>query len=301
MSINLNFKFNYLELRGFHICCVFGLTLLIQELFNFPRSGWTGFAVMTIYAGFDMSTTISRAFQRFWGMLLGLISGYFLWFLGHMDYRSLIILLPMTIFFAYFLAGKSYSTPTIFTVNGAVIGTGFFANSIDLAVSSFLIDYSICTLIALIIILLCEYFWFSRYRVSHLFIQEKQALALKELHFLFQLLNQRQIYRTQWFYGCIALNRSLGEINNLVHQVKLIDQTRAVKDDEAYVEFVTLSSKVFEQLKALYCAYLIKGCKQHQPIPIYIQVQHQLQLLQKMVPGAKFLGFSAKEIYANNP
>ncbi|WP_019216969.1 FUSC family protein [Legionella tunisiensis] len=73
----------------------------MQEWLRYPRAGWTGFAVMMIYAGFDNGTTIFRAYQRFLGVLLGLFSGYILWFIGHVDYRTLIIILPMTVFLLF--------------------------------------------------------------------------------------------------------------------------------------------------------------------------------------------------------
>ena len=128
MRRSLSFgKLSYRSLRAVQISMVLFFTIIIQQLFLFPRAGWIGFSVMMIYAGFDNGTTLFRAYHRFLGMFLGLFIGYVLWFFGHLDYRLLIIILPLTIYLAYFLAGHAYSIPTVFTVSTAVIGTGYFA------------------------------------------------------------------------------------------------------------------------------------------------------------------------------
>src|SRR5580704_9677724 len=184
MRLSLMFgKLIYRSLLGIQISIVFFFTIIVQELFHFPRAGWIGFAVMMIYAGFDNGTCILRAYHRFMGMVLGLFSGYLLWFLGHLDYRILIIIIPITIYFAYFLAEKAYSVPTVFTVNTSVIGTGYFDTSRStFPITYFLIDYLMCTVIAFAIILVFEYFWFRRYNLMNLFIKDTQADVVRKLY-----------------------------------------------------------------------------------------------------------------------
>ncbi|AHE66243.1 hypothetical protein Loa_00674 [Legionella oakridgensis ATCC 33761 = DSM 21215] len=185
---------DYRAVRGIQISVVFTFTIFVQEFLRYPRAGWTGFAVMMIYAGFDNGTTLSRAYQRFLGVLLGLLSGYFLWFLGHIDYRTLIILIPMTVYLAYFLVGRAYSIPTVFTVNTSIIGTGYFnPSSSSFSITSFLIDYLICTLIAFTIILVFEYFEFRRYHMMHRFIQDTQTEVVARLNKLTNLLNKKKL------------------------------------------------------------------------------------------------------------
>ena len=58
-------KLSYRSLRAVQISTVFCFTIIVQEGLRYPRAGWTGFAVMMIYAGFDIGTTILRADLRF--------------------------------------------------------------------------------------------------------------------------------------------------------------------------------------------------------------------------------------------
>jgi uncharacterized membrane protein YccC len=173
-SLGGNHRYNYRTIRGFQITTVFTFTIFLQEAIRYPHAGWTGFGVMMIYAGFDSGATISRAYQRFLGMLLGLESGYFLWVIGHLDYRTLIVLIPMTVFFAYYLVGEKYSAPTAFAVNTSIIGVGYFAYDSRFTITNFLIDYFICTLIAFVIIYLFETLWFSRYKMMMRFLDDKK-------------------------------------------------------------------------------------------------------------------------------
>ena len=58
-------RLSYRAMRGLQISIVFAFTIFVQEFLRFPRAGWTGFALMMIYAGFDNGATLSRAYNRF--------------------------------------------------------------------------------------------------------------------------------------------------------------------------------------------------------------------------------------------
>lgn len=289
-------KLSYKALRGLQISIVFAFTVLIQELFRYPHAGWTGFAVMMIYAGFDNGTTLLRAFHRFWGMILGLFTGYLLWFLGHLDYRTLLIIIPITIFLAYFLAGQAYSIPTVFTVNTAVIGTGFFSAHNDFSLTNFLVDYGVCTVIALAIIFIFEYFWFRRYHMMKCFIRDTQHDVIVHLKALLKLLNQDKIRRTKWYQNCINLNRSLLEVNTLVTNSQFeISSERAV--GEEFNQFVDLSNKIFMGLKSLYSAYYTKRYHKHDYYQLFQQVQLELTQLEAIVADGETFTISSGVIH----
>lgn len=284
-SLNLG-KLSYRSLRGIQISTVFFFTIIIQQLFHYPRAGWTGFAVMMIYAGFDNGTTILRAYHRFLGMLLGLFSGYLLWFLGHVDYRLLIIIIPITIYFAYFLAGQAYSVPTVFTVNTSVIGTGYFDTSgSSFNVTNFLIDYLICTVIAFAIILVFEYFWFSRYRLMDLFIKDTQTDVIRKLYRLIHLLNQDKIRRSDWFEGCITFTDSLFEMEKLARNSQFIISSQGVVREE-FNQFLVITNRIFINIKAL---YLATYTKRHRKYDFN-------RLLEKVHTDLKYLKILVKEV-----
>ena len=52
------------------------------------------------------------------------------------------------------------------------------------------------------------------------FIRDTQNEVLQHLSELVNLLNQDKIQRTKWYHSCVALNRSLNEVNNLVRNAQ---------------------------------------------------------------------------------
>ncbi|CEG56131.1 FUSC family protein [Legionella fallonii] len=276
-------RLSYRSLRGIQISVVFFFTIIVQELLHFPRAGWIGFAVMMIYAGFDNGTTILRAYHRFLGMLLGLLSGYLLWFLGHVDYRLLIIIIPITIYLAYFLAGQAYTVPTVFTVNTSVIGSGYFDTSRStFPLTYFLLDYLMCTVIAFAIILVFEYFWFRRYNVMSLFIKDTQADVIRKLYRLIHLLNQDKISRSDWFDACITYTDSLFEMDKLARNSQFLIISEGVLGDH-FNEFVALNNHIFIRLKALYLATYTKRRRKYDYNLLLQEVQADLKRLKILV------------------
>jgi len=278
---------DYRSMRGLQISIVFTFTIFIQEFFNYPRAGWTGFAVMMIYAGFDNGTTLLRAYHRFLGVLLGLLSGYLLWFIGHIDYRTLIIIIPVTVFLAYFLVGHAYSVPTVFTVNTAIIGTGYFDTHNLFSITFFLVDYFICTIIAFTIIVLFEYFWFRRFHMMRRFINDTQAEVISGLNRLVLLLNSNKIKRGDWFRSCIKLTGSIFAVNSLINNAQFeISSVQAVGGE--FNQFVELTNRIFIGLKALYLAQSTKRHHKFDYNKLFQQVQFDLAQLEKIVTDGQF-------------
>lgn len=281
-------KLSYRSLRAVQISTVFAFTIIVQQLLLYPRAGWIGFAVMMIYAGFDNGTTILRAYHRFWGMLLGLLSGYLLWFLGHIDYRLLLIIIPITIYFAYFLAGQAYSVPTVFTVNTSVIGTGYFDTSVGVfPLTYFLTDYLMCTLIAFVIILLFEYFWFSRYNLIHLFIEDNQAEMVRKLYHLVHLLNQNKVHRSDWFEACVAYTATLFEMERLAQNAQFIRRAKGTIGVE-FNQFLALNSQIFINLKALYISGYTKRHRKYDYNVLFEQTQKDLKSLKGLIRAERY-------------
>ncbi len=208
-----NMKFR--TIRAIHICIVFTTTLAIQEIFNFPRAAWTGFAVMMIYVGFDAGSTLRRTFHRFWGMLLGLFLSYILWFLGHIDYRILFFIVPIGVFFAYFSLGKLYMYPTIFTVTLTALGSDYYATD---AYSPlwFFSDYFICTVIALIICIVFEYFVFRGRNLTQKFYYELQQDITNTLNQIFVLATAKPMNKSKLLKHTIQVNTKILEYNVLL-------------------------------------------------------------------------------------
>ena len=92
----------YRATRAFQICIVYVTTLLIERLLQFNRAGWIGFVVMMIYVGFDSGASMNRTLHRFLGTMIGLLLSYFLWLLGLLDYRLIMTVIPIIVFFSFF-------------------------------------------------------------------------------------------------------------------------------------------------------------------------------------------------------
>jgi uncharacterized membrane protein YccC len=277
-----NKQLSYRTLRALQISTVFTFTIFLIELLRFPHAGWTGFAVMMIYAGFDNGTTLFRAYHRFLGVLLGLLSGYGLWFIGHLDYRLLILIFPVTIYLAYFLVGQAYSIPTVFTVNTSIIGTGYFDLQETFSLSFFLVDYFFCTVIAFAIILVFEHFWFSRYSMMNRFIYDTQIEALTALNHLVSLLEQDKIHRKTWFSGCLKLTSHLFEMSNLIQNNQFLMRSKQAVGDE-FSEFNELANKSFVGIKALYLAHHTKRHRKYDYLQLRSEVHEAVRRLSLLV------------------
>ena len=292
-------RLSYRAIRGLQICIVFSFTIFLQEWLRMPHAGWIGFSVMMIYVGFDHGTTLFRTFHRFWGMILGLISGFLLWFLGHVDFRLLILIIPITIFLAYFLVGHAYSVPTIFTVNTAVIGTGYFSTGLTTTVNSFIYDYTAATIVALAICVFFEYFIFRRYGLMQRFISDTQLQIIQQLKILLELLNHESISKIAWFNACIGLSQLLGEVNNLVRNSEFEYSAHKAVGNE-FNQFVTLTNQIFVNLKALYSAYYSPRYHKHDYNQVFNQVQAQLEQLESLINLSVDLTIKSGAIYNAN-
>jgi uncharacterized membrane protein YccC len=293
-------RLNYRSLRALRICTVFTFTVGFESILHIPHAGWVAFSVIMIYAGFDNGTTLFRAFHRFWGMLLGLFSGYVLWFIGHLDYRLLFIIIPCTIFLAYYLVGRAHSIPTIFAVNTAVIGNGYFFAHNDYAVTFFITDYAVCTVIGFAIVLAFEYFWFRHYRLMTHFIKDTQQELIEHLKELVTLLNQNKFKRGDFFRCCIKFNASLTNINNLARNSQFLLSAEEAVGDE-FQHFVTQTNRIFFELKALYSAYYTQRYHKHDYRQLFIQVQADLTTLEALLHESTTITIQSGVIHeANN-
>ncbi|OGT68712.1 MAG: hypothetical protein A3J38_07905 [Gammaproteobacteria bacterium RIFCSPHIGHO2_12_FULL_45_9] len=246
-------KLNYKEMRALHISVVFAFTIGLQQLFHFPRAGWIGFTVMLIYAGFDNGTTLLRAYHRFWGAMLGVMLAYVLCLWAHFDYRAVLIIMPMVVFFAYFFLGQAYSIPTTFTVSGAILAADFYFKYTRFNETPFMLDYAICTIIAFVIVFSFEFFWFSRYRLMRRFIIEKERDVLAHLKNLFHLLHEKNIKRPVWFKMCMGVTRTLAEVGELIRNSEFESSARDMVG-ESFNQFIQLTETTFVKLKAIYFA-----------------------------------------------
>ena len=178
MELSVSKIIVYRSVRALQICMVYATTLLIERLLQFPKAGWIGFVVMMIYVGFDAGASMHRTLHRFWGTLIGLLLSYFLWILGILDYRLMLTLIPIAVFFSFFSLGKFYSYPTIFTVTLTTLGTAYFTPA-DYSVSEFFFDYFRATFIAFLICMFFEGIVFKNKKMTQVFSKKRLNLKAK--------------------------------------------------------------------------------------------------------------------------
>lgn len=274
-------QFEYSFTRGVQISTVFAITVVVEELFRYPHAGWTGFVLMMIYAGFDNGTTLIRAYDHFLCVLIGVFMGYILWFVGHLDYRLLFFLIPLTIFYVFFWAGTVHNTPNI-TVATSIIAFGYFDTQSSFIVAFFIIDFTMCTLIAFSIILVCEHFWFSRYRLMHRFVRDIQGNVIDYLYVLVHLLEQPRIPRRDWFRACINFTNCLSEMNRLTLNAQFQASSAEAVGDQ-FNQFTALIHQIFIHLKALYIAHENVRHHQHDYNQLVEKIRAELLQLKSLV------------------
>ena len=175
---------DFRSIRALQICIVFAATLLLERLLGFSRAGWIGFVVMMIYVGFDAGSSLQRTFHRFWGTMIGLLLSYLLWWLGLLDYRLELTIIPIVVFFAFFSLGKFYAFPTIFTVTLTSLGTAYFSPT-NYDAYYFFFDYFRATLVAFIICIGFDGLFFKNAKITRAFHQDLRAQIVSVLQQLF--------------------------------------------------------------------------------------------------------------------
>lgn len=201
----------YRSERALQICIVFATTLLIERLLQFPKAGWIGFVVMMIYVGFDGGASMHRTLHRFWGTLIGLLLSYFLWLVGLLDYRLMLTVIPIVVFFSFFSLGKFYSYPTIFTVTLTSLGTAYFTPD-NYSVSEFFFDYFRATLIAFLICMVFEGVIFKNKGMTRVFGRNLEQTIVLELEQLLDMLTSQPLKHAHFLKVSAACHAKIQEM-----------------------------------------------------------------------------------------
>ena len=198
----------YRATRAFQICIVYVTTLLIERLLQFNRAGWIGFVVMMIYVGFDSGASMNRTLHRFLGTMIGLLLSYFLWLLGLLDYRLIMTVIPIIVFFSFFSLGKFYSYPTIFTVTLTSLGTAYFSPD-NYDAYYFFFDYLKATLIAFLICIFFEGIVFKDKNMSQVFHDAHHANILDNLEQLLTIATDENTKKTHFLKASAACHAKI--------------------------------------------------------------------------------------------
>lgn len=211
--------FDYRTTRALQICIVFLATLVIERLLNYNRAGWIGFVVMMIYVGFDSGASTHRTMHRFWGSILGLLLSYFLWQLGLLDYRLMLIVIPTVIFLAFFSLCKFYAYSTIFTVTLTFLGTAYFSPT-DYDAYYFFFDYFKSTVVAFFICFVFEGLIFRSSQLTKKFYNDLQRSIISELDHLYHLGVKRPANQNHFLRGSATCRVRINELHTFEQTAK---------------------------------------------------------------------------------
>ncbi|CDZ78953.1 hypothetical protein BN59_03268 [Legionella massiliensis] len=210
---------DYRKTRALQISIVFATALAVQKTLNYSHAGWIGFAVMMIYAGFDKGASLQRTIHRFWGAVLGLLLSYLFWLLGQVDFRLILVIIPIIVFMAYFSLGKLYAFPTIFTVTLTALGTDYYGKS-TYAVPNFFVDYLLSTLVAFLLCFMFEFYLFRSSQLSRKFYLDLQKRIISRLNRLFTVVKHRPLRESHYLKISAMLN------NNILDLYAFVDATK---------------------------------------------------------------------------
>ncbi len=219
MELSVFKNIDYRKTRALQICLVFATALAVQRVMGYSHAGWIGFAVMMIYAGFDKGASLLRTTHRFWGAILGLLLSYFLWVMGQVDFRLILIVIPFIVFMAYFSLGKLYAFPTIFTVTLTSLGTDYYGGN-NYAVPNFFFDYLLSTVVAFLLCFMFEFFVFRGSQLSRKFYLDLQKRIITRLNKLFHIVIQRPMRDSTYLQVSIALNTNILDLYAFVDAAK---------------------------------------------------------------------------------
>lgn len=266
---------DYRTIRALRICIVFTASILIEQQLKIPRGAWTAFTVMMIYVGFDTGAATQRIFYRFFGVLLGLCVGYILWFMGHINYRLLFLMIPVFIFFAYYFLGKSYIYPTFFTVILTVIGPDYFGSP-GYYVPWFFSDYLICTFLAVMICLFFEYFIFRKINMTRKFYIDLQKDLIACFENLLATTQKKIMSKNHYIKATVALNKKIVELNAFVQNTKhdYHNKDDLIKELEEFSYHMNLA---YQNIRRM---FILPREKHFQ---LFIETQYYIQQLNQLI------------------
>lgn len=246
-------QLTYTQLRSVQISIVFTVTVFVEFLWRYPNAAITGYILMLVYAGFDNGTTLKRAYHRFLGSSFGIILGSFLWIIGNLDHRLMILIFPIILYFVYFFADHEYHLTTIFTVCGALAASGYYAAFYGYDVRHLMNDYAMCSMIAFVILIIFEYIFFRRYNHMRRFVIESQTNTIIHLFQLIKFLNQKVHSHKIWFNECAHLIENLNQTRRLLQNTHFVLGAREEFGNEFQLFFHQVN-RIYGQIKGLYYA-----------------------------------------------
>ncbi|KTD13724.1 hypothetical protein Lgra_0859 [Legionella gratiana] len=241
---------DYRKTRALQICIVFATALAVQRLLGYSHAGWIGFAVMMIYAGFERGASLLRTIHRFWGAVFGLLLSYFLWIMGQIDFRLILVVIPFIVFMAYFSLGKLYAFPTIFTVTLTSLGTDYYGGT-NYAVPNFFFDYLLSTVVAFLLCVMFEFFIFRGSQLSRKFYLDLQKRIITRLNKLFQIVIQRPMRDSSYLQASISLNTNMLDLYAFVDAAKH-DTHPEVKFLEELAFFNSVVHQAYHNIRRLF-------------------------------------------------
>lgn len=241
---------DYRKTRALQICLVFATALAVQRLLAYSHAGWIGFAVMMIYAGFDRGASLLRTIHRFWGAVFGLLLSYFLWIMGQVDFRLILVVIPFIVFMAYFSLGKLYAFPTIFTVTLTSLGADYYGGN-NYAVPNFFFDYLLSTVVAFSLCSMFEFFIFRGSQLSRKFYIDLQKRIITRLNKLFYIVTQRPMLESTYLQASITLNTNILDLYAFVDAAKHDTHSEIDFHDEL-IFFSSVVQQVYHNIRRLF-------------------------------------------------
>ncbi len=273
---------DYRTTRALQICVVFIATLLIQRVLNFSHAGWIGFAVMMIYAGFDSGASLHRTMHRFWGAMLGLFLTYILFFFIRIDDDLIYIVIPVTLFMAYFSLSKYYVAPTIFTVTLTGLGSDYYQSNLY-AIDQFFFDYAKATTMALSICVFFEYFIFKKRNLTHKFYFELQQALIAELNTLFDAVTVKPVRRSHYLKLSTQFNTNILKLYAFLKTAEHDYHLQAHLFDEIEI-FQNTMENVYQNIRQLFAS------ADKELDLLTMETRRMLDQLTTMSHGSKSLG-----------
>ncbi len=221
---------SYREARVFQICLVFSAAIGVQLLTLHEHAGWIGFTLMLIYAGFDKGTSLQRTRERVFGVILGLFIGYFIWVFGQIDYRFIIAMIPILLFFTYYFVGRNFIYQSAFIVALSVLGSDYYKSDNN-AVANFLFEYLIFTLVAFAICIIFDHVVFRKVNLSRKFYFDLQEKILDHLNELFKIVAHQPLRRAHYIKNSNQFNVSVLELYAFIEATKYDIQNKTLEDE----------------------------------------------------------------------
>lgn len=236
-----------LTTRCLQITFAFMLFAAIDQFCHIPHPAWIIITGALIYAGFDPTTVLKRAYHRFIGTITGIAAVVIMAFLIHLDFR-------LGIFFLVFVTWAMSFTRLLpyhlFMIPATMFSdlVSEISNSSVFLLQFYFIDRAVNTVIVFAICICMEYVWFGKSNFTVLSYENLLKTINKDLKQFYELTCTKKVTRAELMKKIRINNQQIATLQGLI-----VDKKYLPNNPDFYRYAGTLAVQTLHHFRKIVC------------------------------------------------